>query len=58
MKQYSLQLGNIFESNQRYGNMYPGIFPTGWVKPSGIEENGYCKTVPTMLTSMDVLESG
>ena len=37
--------------------MYPGIFPTGWVKPSGIEENGYCKTVPTMLTSMEVLES-
>ena len=23
-----------------------------------MEEDGYCKTVPTMLTSMDVLESG
>ena len=28
------------------------------MKPSGTEEDGYCKTVPTMLTSMDVLESG
>ena len=58
MKKYSLQLGNIFESNQGYGTMYPEIFPTDWVKSSGIEEDGYYKTVPTMLSSIDVLESG
>ena len=56
--QYSLELGNIFEFNWRYGAMHPGTFPTDWVKPSGMEEDGYCKTVPTMLSSMDVLESG
>ena len=38
--------------------MHPGTFPTDWVKHSGMEEDGYCKTVPTMLTSMDFLESG
>ena len=38
--------------------MHPGIFPTEWVKPNGMKEDGYCKTVPTMLSSMDVLESG
>ena len=38
--------------------MHPGTFPTDWVKPSGMEEDGYCKTDPTMLSSMDVLESG
>ena len=38
--------------------MRPGTFPTDWVKPSGMEEDGYCKTVPKMLTSMDALESG
>ena len=52
MKKYSLQLGNIFESNQGYGTMYPEIFPTDWVKSSGIEEDGYYKTVPTMLTKV------
>ena len=55
---YSLQLGTIFESNWGYGTMYPGIFPTNKVKPSGIEEYGYSKTLPTILTSIDVLESG
>ena len=38
--------------------MHPGTFPTDWMKPSGIEEDEYYNTVPTMLTSMDVLESG
>ena len=38
--------------------MYPETFPADWVKPSGMEENGYCKTVSTMLSSTDVLESG
>ena len=38
--------------------MHPGTFPTDWVKPNGMEEGGYCKTIPTMLTSMDVLDSG
>ena len=57
-KKYSLQLGNIFESNWGYGAMHQGTFPTDWVKPSGMEEDGYCKTVSTMLSSMDVLESG
>ena len=38
--------------------MHPGTFPTDWVKPSGMEEDGYCKIVLTMLSSMDVLESG
>ena len=38
--------------------MHPRTFPTDWVKPSGMEDDGYCKTVPTMLSSMDVLESG
>ena len=56
--QYSLELGNIYESNWGYGAMHPGTFPTDWVKPSGMEEDGYCKTDPTMLSSMDVLESG
>ena len=55
---YSLQLGNIFESNWGYGAMHQGTFPTDWVKPSGMEEDGYCKTVSTMLSSMNVLESG
>ena len=57
-EKYSLQLGNIFESNWGYGAMHPGTFPTDWMKPSGIEEDEYYNTVPTMLTSMDVLESG
>ena len=57
-EKYSLQLGNIFESNWGYGAMYPGTFPTDWVKPSGMEEDGYCKTVLRMLTFMGVLESG
>ena len=57
-EKYSLQLGNIFESNWGYSAMHPGIFPTEWVKPNGMKEDGYCKTVPTMLSSMDVLESG
>ena len=56
--QYSLEFGNAFESNWGYGAMYPGTFLTDWVNPSGMEEDGYCKTVPTMLTSMDFLESG
>ena len=55
---YSLQLGNIFESNWGYGAIHPGTFPTDWVKLSGIEKDRYCKTVPTMLSSMNVLESG
>ena len=38
--------------------MHPGTFPTDWVKPSGMEEDGYCNTVSTMLSSADVLESG
>ena len=38
--------------------MHPGKFPTNWAKPSGMEEDGYYKTVSTMLASMDVLESG
>ena len=54
---YALQLGNIIESNWGYGAMHPGTFPTDWVKPSGMEENGYCKTVSAMLSSIDVLES-
>ena len=33
-------------------------FLTDWVNPSGMEEDGYCKTVPTILTSMDDLKSG
>ena len=37
--EYSLQLGNIFESNWGYGAMHPGTFPTDWVKPSGMEED-------------------
>ena len=37
--------------------MHPGTFPTDWAKPSGMEEDGYCNTVPTMLSSTDVLES-
>ena len=37
--------------------MHPGKFPTDWVKPSGMEEDGYCKTVPTMLSSMDIFRS-
>ena len=49
---------NIFEYNWAYGAMYPGKFPTDWVKLSDMEVNGYCKTGPTMLSSMDVLESG
>ena len=57
-KTNSLQLGNIFKSNWGYSSMYPGTFLTDWVKPSGMEEDGYCKTDPTMLSSMDVLESG
>ena len=55
---YSLQLGNIFEYNWGYGAMYTGTFPTDWVKPSGMEEDGYCKIGPTMLSSMDDLVSG
>ena len=55
---YSLQLGNIFESNWGRGIMYPGTCPTDRVSLSGMEENGDCKTIPTMLSSMDVLESG
>ena len=55
---YSLQLDNICESNWGYDAMHPGIFPSDWVKPSGVEEDGCCNTVPTMLKSMDVLESG
>ena len=38
--------------------MHPGIFPTHWVKPSSVEGDGYSKTVPTMLLSMDFLKSG
>ena len=38
--------------------MHPGTFPTDWVKPSGMEENRYCKNVPTMLTSMNILDIG
>ena len=34
--------------------MHPGTFPIDWVKLSGMEEDGYCKTVLVMLTSMDV----
>ena len=37
--------------------MYPEIFSTNWVKLNGMEENCYSKTVPIMLTSMDLLES-
>ena len=37
--------------------MHPGTFPTDWIKTSGMEENGYFKTVPTMLTSIDILKS-
>ena len=58
MTNFSLQLGNIFESNWGYGAIHPGTFPTDWVKLSGIEKDRYCKTVPTMLSSMNVLESG
>ena len=57
-KTNSLHLGNIFKSNWGYSSMYPGTFPTDWVKPSGMEKDGYCKNVPKMLTSMDILESG
>ena len=38
--------------------MHPGTFPNNWMKHSGTEEDGYCKTVPTILTFMDVLENG
>ena len=32
--------------------MHPGTFPTDWMKPSGIEEDGYYNTVPTMFAWM------
>ena len=38
--------------------MHPGTFPTDRVKPSDMEEDGYCKAVPIILTAIDVLESG
>ena len=38
-EKYSLQLGNIFESNWRYGTIHPGKFPTDWVKLYGREED-------------------
>ena len=38
--------------------MRPEAFPTDWIKPNGIEEDGYCMTIPAILTSMDILESG
>ena len=38
--------------------MYPGKVSTDWVKSSQRREDGYSKTVPTILTSIDVLESG
>ena len=36
--------------------MHPGKFPTDWVKFSGMEEDRYYQTVPTMLSSINVLE--
>ena len=51
------QLGNILKSNWGYGAIYPGTFPTDWVNSSGMVDDGYCKAIPTMLTSMNVLKS-
>ena len=48
--------GKIFELNWGYGAMHPGRFPTDWVKPSEMEEDGYSNTTSTILSSMDVLE--
>ena len=57
-EKYSLLLGKIFESNEVYGAMYPKPFPTDWVKPSGMKVDGYSNTVPTMLSSMDMIKEG
>ena len=38
--------------------MYPRKFIIDWVELSGMKEDGYSKTVSTILTSMDVSESG
>ena len=36
--------------------MHPGTFPTDWAKFSGMEEDRYCKIIPTMLSSINILE--
>ena len=36
--------------------MHPGRFPSDWMKPSEMEEDGYSNTTSTILSSMDVLE--
>ena len=41
-----------------YDTMNQGIFPTVWMKPSSMEEDGYSKVVITMFIFMDFLESG
>ena len=38
--------------------MYTHTFSTDLMKASSMEEDGYCKTVPTILISVDVLQSG
>ena len=55
--QHSLKSFNIFESNWGLGTIYIGTFLTDWMKTSGIEEDKFCKNVPRMLSSIDVLES-
>ena len=59
-KKYSLQLGNIFESNWGYSTMNPGTFLTYWVKASDMEEDRCSKTNPIVLVlvTIDILESG
>ena len=38
--------------------MHPENISTDWMRPNSMEKDGYSKTVPIKLTSMDILESG